>query len=100
MEPAPGKKLCGSCGSTTHQKRSSLQCPFNSRWDDDDANCSSGCPQQAPVAPKHLIGCAIQPPQASVSGRVDHGSACCRNYARTETSLACIRGQKTNNDDN
>ena len=27
---------------------------------------------------------------ASVSGRVDHGSVCCRDYARTETSLACI----------
>ena len=51
-----------------------------------------GCPQQAPVAPKHPTACANQPPHASVSGRVDHGSVCCRDYARTETSLACIHG--------
>ena len=31
---------------------------------------------------------------ASVSGRVDHGSVCRRNYARTKTSLACIHGVK------
>jgi hypothetical protein len=37
MEPAPDKQLCGSCGSITHQRRSSLQCPFNSKWDSDDA---------------------------------------------------------------
>ena len=36
MEPAPGKHPC-SCGSLTHLRRSSLQCPFNSKWDDDDA---------------------------------------------------------------
>ena len=49
-----------------------------------------GWPQQGPVAPKHLIDCANQPPHASVAGRVDHGSVCSRDYARTDTSLACI----------
>ena len=51
-----------------------------------------GCSQKAPVVPKHPTACANQPPHASISGRVDHGSVCCRDYARTETSLACIHG--------
>ena len=33
-----------------------------------------------------------QSPHASVSGLVDNGSICCRDYARTNTSLACIHG--------
>ena len=41
---------------------------------------------------QHLFGCAIQPPHTSVSGWVDNGGVRCRNYARTETSLACIHG--------
>ena len=41
-----------------------------------------GCPQQAPDAPKHPTACANQPPHASVSDRVDHGSVCCRDYAK------------------
>ena len=36
------------------------------------------------------FGCANQPPRASVSGRVDNGSACCRDYARAKTRLADI----------
>ena len=46
-----------------------------------------GCPQQAPVAPKHLISCANQPLHASVSGRVDNGSICCRDYEYARTEL-------------
>ena len=37
MDPAQGKKVCGHCGSYTHQKRSSHQCPYNALWDNDSA---------------------------------------------------------------
>lgn len=39
-----------------------------------------GCPHHAPVALKHLISMCKS---ASVSGRVDNGSVCSRDYART-----------------
>ena len=53
-----------------------------------------GCPQQALVALKHLTADANRLPHASASGLVDNGSVCSRDYARTDTSLASIRGAK------
>ena len=43
------------------------------------------------------IPCANQPPHASVSGLVDTGSVCSRDYAGTDTSLACIHGAEEPN---
>ena len=55
---------------------------------------SRGCPQQAHGHPKQPTACANQPFHASVAGRVDHGSVCCRNQGPKQASRACT-GKKT-----
>ena len=42
-----------------------------------------------PQTPNRLCKSATH---ASASGRVNHGSIYCRDYARTETSFVCIHG--------